>query len=145
MENTSVIKPPAWFWVVSILALLWNLMGVGAYLADAYTSIEALGEMSQEVRELYEATPSWVTAAYAIAVWFGAIGCIALLLRKKWARPILIISLLGVIGQQVYNFFLSNTFEVYGSEAMILPILVLIISVALVYFAGMSQKRGWIS
>lgn len=145
MENNTSIKPPVWFWVVSILALLWNLMGAGAYLADAYMSIESLEAMTQAQRELFESTPPWVTAAYGIAVWGGVLGCIALLLRKKWARPVLLISLLGVLAQQVYNFFLSNAFEVYGSGAMILPIMVIVISVALVYFARMSHSKGWLT
>ncbi len=139
------VKPPTWFWIVSVLALLWNLMGVAAYLADAFMSVEALGEMSQEMRELYEGRPAWVTAAYAIAVWFGALGCIALLLRKKWAVPVFLISLIGIVGQQIYNFFLSNTFEVVGSGAMFLPIMVVIIGVALWLFARSSVAKNWIS
>ncbi|MFH6603817.1 hypothetical protein ACEZ3G_10045 [Maribacter algicola] len=139
------IKPPTWFWIVSVLALLWNLMGVGAYLADAFMSVEALGEMSQEMRELYEGRPAWATAAYAIAVWFGALGCIALLMRKKWAVPVFLISLIGIVGQQIYNFFLSNTFEVVGSGAMFLPIMVVVIGVALWLFARSSAAKNWIS
>lgn len=141
MENISKIKPPLWFWVVSVLALLWNLMGVSAYLADKYGLIE----LTPAQQELSDLAPTWTTAAYAIAVWAGALGCIALLLRKKWARPVLLISLLGVIANQLYMFFLSNTFEVYGSTEMVLQILVLIIGIALVYFAGIAQKRGWLS
>lgn len=145
MTNTQTVKPPTWFWIVSVLALLWNLMGVWAYLADAFVSVEALGEMSQEMRELYEGRPTWVTAAYATAVWFGALGCVALLLRKKWAIPVFIISLLGLIAQQIYGFFLSNTFEVVGSSAMILPIVVLIIAIALWYFARSSTAKKWLT
>lgn len=141
MGNTSRIKPPAWFWVVSILAFLWNLMGVGAYLADKYGAME----LTAAQQELSDLTPAWSTAAYAIAVWFGALGCIALLLRKKWARPVLLISLLGVIVNQIYMFFLSNTFEVYGSVEMGLQIAVLLIGIALVYFARKSENSSWLS
>jgi len=145
MTNESRIKPPMWFWVVSIIALLWNLMGAYAYLIDAYTSIEDLEAMTQAQRELYESRPAWVTGAFAIAVWAGVLGCIALLIKKKWARPVLLISLIGVIGHQVYMFFLSNTFEVMGSESMGLPIAVLVIAIGLVYFAKIAQKKGWLT
>jgi len=141
MENTPRIKPPAWFWVVSVLALLWNLMGVSAYIVDKY----GLMELTTAQQELADLAPTWSTAAYALAVWGGALGTIALLLRKKWARPVLLISLLGVIANQIYMFFLSNTFEVYGSTEMGLQIFVLIISIALVYFAGIAQKKGWLT
>ncbi len=145
MTSETMTKPPTWFWVVSILALLWNLAGVGAYLMDAFMPVEALEAMTQEQRELHESRPPWVTGAYAIAVWGGVLGCIALLLRKKWARPVLLISLIGVIGHQIYMYFLSNTFEVMGSGSMALPMLVLIISVGLVYFARMAHNKGWLS
>ncbi|MBM1107081.1 hypothetical protein JQC67_13090 [Aurantibacter crassamenti] len=145
MENTSRIRPPVWFWVISVIALLWNLMGVFAYLADAYISVEDLTAMTQAQRELHESRPAWVTAAYAIAVWGGVLGCILLLLRKKIARPIILISLLGVIAQQVYIAFLSNTFEIYGSEALWLPIVILIFAVALVIFAKLAHSKNWLT
>lgn len=134
-----------WFWIVSIIALLWNLMGAYAYVIDAYTSIEDLEAMTQAQRELYESRPAWATGAFAIAVWAGVLGCIALLIKKKWARPVLLISLIGVIGQQLYMFFLSNTLEVMGSESLGLPIAVLIIAIGLVYFAKIAQKKSWIT
>ncbi|WP_299433494.1 hypothetical protein [uncultured Maribacter sp.] len=138
-------KAPLWFWVVSGLALLWNLAGAGAYLQHAYMSIEDLEKLSQAERLLYESQPSWVTAAFAIAVWGGTLGCVALLLRKKWAKPILLISLIGVLAQMGYSFFMTNSFEVYGPGAMIMPIMVIIIAIALVFFARKSLDRKWIT
>ena len=99
MSADSTNKPPVWFWVVSVLALIWNIIGVMSYLAQAYTSVEDLEKMTQAQRELFESQPAWVTGAFAIAVFGGTLGCIALLLRKKWAKPILIISLLGIGGR----------------------------------------------
>ena len=115
MKTTTSIKPPKWFWILSAVALLWNLMGVAAYLTDAYISIEALEKMSQAERLLYESQPAWVTGAYAIAVWGGALGSIFLLLRNKWARPILYLSLFGIIAQFSYSIFFSNSFELLMS------------------------------
>ncbi len=145
MTNKNTVKPPVWFWVVSGLALVWNIMGVLAYLGQAYMSIENLEKMSQAERLLFESQPAWVTGAFAIAVWGGALGCIALLLRKKWAKPVLLISLIGILGQMTYMFFLSNTFEVVGSEKMGMPIMIIVVGIALVFFAKSSQNKGWIS
>ena len=138
-------KAPAWFWIVSVVALLWNLAGVWEYLQHAYMSIEDLEKLSQAERLLYESQPSWVTAAFAIAVWGGTLGCIALLLRKKWAKPILLISLIGVLLQMAHSFFMTNSFEVYGPGAMIMPIMVILIAIALVFFARKSLDRKWIT
>ena len=143
--TNSMNKPPMWFWIVSALALLWNLAGVMAYLGQAYMSIETLEQMSQAERLLYESQPAWVTGAFAVAVWGGALGCIALMLKKKWAKPVFIISLIGILAQMSHSFFISNNFEVYGPGAMIMPIMVLIIGIALVLLANTAIKKGWLS
>ncbi|PIB30967.1 hypothetical protein BFP77_02600 [Maribacter sp. 4U21] len=143
--TNSMNKPPMWFWIVNALALLWNLAGVMAYLGQAYMSIETLEQMSQAERLLYESRPAWVTGAFAVAVWGGALGCIALLLKKKWAKPVFIISLIGILAQMSHSFFMSNNFEVYGPGAMIMPIMVLIIGIALVLLANTAIKKGWLS
>ena len=145
MTLNTEIRPPAWFWIISVIALLWNLMGVSAYLMEAFMSVEDLGKLTQDQRLLYESRPIWVTSAYAIAVWAGALGCIALLLRKKWAKTLLLLSLIGVLTQNVYQFFLSNTFEVYGPSAIYLPIMIIVVSIALYLFAKSSASKGWIS
>ncbi|MFS4468339.1 hypothetical protein [Maribacter sp. 2210JD10-5] len=143
--TNSTVKPPVWFWIVSVLALLWNLAGVMAYLGQAYLSIEDLEKMSQAERLLYESQPAWVTGAFALAVWGGALGCILLLFRKKWATPIFIISLVGILGQMSYNFFMSNSFEVYGPGAMIMPIMVLLVGIGLVLFSKKAVAKNWIN
>ncbi|MDT0608348.1 hypothetical protein [Croceitalea rosinachiae] len=144
MTNTS-IKPPIWFWVVSVIALLWNLMGVFNYLVQAYLPIEQLEAMSQAERELYEGQPAWATGAFAIAVFTGTIGCIALLIRKKWARPILVLSLISSIALFSYTLFISNTIEVYGIvHAIVMPILVILIGIYLVFFAKKGIINGWL-
>nr|WP_299488985.1 hypothetical protein [uncultured Allomuricauda sp.] len=145
MTADSTNKPPVWFWVVSVLALIWNIIGVMSYLAQAYTSIEDLESMTQAQRELFEAQPAWVTGAFAIAVFGGTLGCIALLLRKKWAKPVLIVSLLGVLAQFVYGLFLSNTIEVYGNQAIIFPIIIIVVGVLLVLLAKKGIQKGWLT
>lgn len=137
-------KAPIWFWVISVIALLWNLAGAGAYLQHALMTLDDLAQLPQGERLLYESQPSWVTAAFAIAVWGGTLGCIALLLQKKWAKPVLLFSLLGVLVQMAHSFFLTNSLEVYGPGAVVMPIMVLIISIALIFFARKSADRNWI-
>ncbi len=146
MTNNGKVKPPVWFWVVSVVALLWNLMGAMAYIGQAYMTDEVKTALPADQQALLENIPAWATAAFAIAVWGGVLGCIALLLRKKWARPVLVISLLGILVQMSYSFFMSNALEVYGTaQGMVMPLLIIVIGVVLVLFAKSSQNKGWIS
>ncbi len=145
MTNKQTVKLPIWFWIVSVLSLLWNLMDVGAYLGQAFMSIESLEKMTEAERLLYESQPAWVTGAFAIAFWAGALGCFALLLRKKWARPVLLISLAGILAQMTHMFFMSNAFEAVGSNAMVMPIMIIVVGVLLLLFARSSANKHWLS
>ncbi len=145
MTTETKVKPPTWFWIVSILALLWNLTGAMAYVGQAYMSVEDLAALSEAERTLFETQPAWVTGAFAVAVWGGTLGCIFLLLRKKWAKPIFIISLIGIIAQMSYSFFMSNSFEVYGPGGLVMPIMVLIIGIALILFSNKGISKQWLT
>ena len=78
---TTSKKPPVWFWVVSVIALLWNLVGVMNYLNQAFNQVALLEAMDQAQRTAFESIPAWATAAFAIAVFSGTLACIRLLDR----------------------------------------------------------------
>ncbi len=141
METTN--KPPIWFWVISIIALLWNIMGVAAYLGQAYMTDEALAALPEADQNFYNNMPAWVTAAFAIAVFGGTLGCIGLVLKKKWATMILLVSLIAVLAQATYNFFLQDFVELSGGR-IIMPIVVILIAVFLVWFSKNATSKGWI-
>ena len=106
MENSST-KPNVWFWIISIVGLIWNGMGAMNYLAQTTMSDETKAAYTAEQLAIVEATPAWVTAAFALAVWGGVLGCIALLLRKKWAKPVLLVSLFGILGLLIHGLFMK--------------------------------------
>ncbi len=146
MTSNVTTKPPVWFWIVSGVALLWNLLGAMVYLAQAFITDEGKAMLPADKLELMENTPAWATAAFAIAVWAGVLGCIGLLVRKKWARPVLLVSLLGILVQMAYAFFMTNAAEVYGIvEGVVMPLLLIGIGIGLLLFAKSSQNKGWIS
>lgn len=137
-------QPPKWFKVVAILALVWNLLGCAAYLADAMMTPADVAKLSPEHQELYAARPSWAVSATAVAVWLGALGSLALLLRKRWATVLLVLSLFGVLVQDYWLFLGSNAARVTGSSAMIMQAFVLVVSIALVMLSLHAAKRGWL-
>ena len=144
--NPSV-KPPLWFWVVSAAMLLWNGLGAMAYVADATITADALKALPDAERALRASRPAWATAAFAVAVFGGAVGCLFLLVRSRWALPVLVLSLLGVAVQMTQAFLIANSYEVYGPggpPGLIMPALVLTFSLFLVWFARRARMRGWL-
>ena len=141
---TTTNKPATWFWVISAIAVIWNLMGVMAYLAQVMMSPEALQAMPENERLLIESVPAWSISAFAIAVWGSTLGGILLLLRKKMATPVFIIAFVGIVVQMYYNVFMSKAFEVYGPGGIAMPIMVFTIGVFLIWFSRMSTANGWL-
>lgn len=135
-------KPPVWFWVISALALLWNGAGVLAYLGRAFMTDDIIAQLPKEQQaEFLVEYPAWYTAAFAFAVFGGALGSLALLIRKKWAHPLFVISALGAIIQHIYLFF---NVEMSGA-AMVMPVMVIIVCLFLIWFAKHAIAKQWIS
>ncbi|MEY8778975.1 hypothetical protein AB9K32_01015 [Allomuricauda sp. XS_ASV26] len=142
---TTTVKPPTWFWVVSIIALLWNLMGVFNYLNQAFNQQAILETLDQAQREAFEGIPAWATAAFALAVFSGTSACIGLLLRKKWARPLFILSLLAAVVQFIHWLFISNAVEAFGPSTYAMPVIVIIIGIYLILFSKKGIEKGWLT
>ncbi|BDW91517.1 MULTISPECIES: hypothetical protein [Flagellimonas] len=142
---TTTVKPPTWFWVVSIIALLWNLMGVFNYLNQAFNQQAILETLDQAQREAFEGIPAWATAAFALAVFSGTLACIGLLLRKKWARPLFILSLLAAVVQFIHWLFISNAVEAFGPSTYAMPVIVIIIGIYLILFSKKGIEKGWLT
>ena len=109
---------PIWFKILGWILLIWNLMGLAVFVTSLalVNNDEAFQntEFSDAQIELIKSTPTWVNIAFGVAVIFGVLGCIALLLRKSAATPLLVLSLFGVIAQSTYVFLLSNSVELMG-------------------------------
>lgn len=134
---------PKWFMPVAIVALLWNLIGCAAYLMDVTLTPEAVAGMSPDQRALYAARPMWAVALYAIAVWGGALGCVGLVMKKRWAKGPLLASLLGLLGQDIALFGMSPV--AIPASAYALQGAVLVIAVLLLLLASRASREGWLS
>lgn len=139
MTELSTNKPPVWFWIVSVVALIWNGLGVLAYLGQAFMTDEMMAALPEKEQALYADLPAWYTAAFALAVFCGALGCLALLLRKKWAYLLLVVSAIAAISQQVY------LIVVIKPDSIVMAIVVIIIALFLVWFAKKAIAKQWIS
>lgn len=145
MSEELKSKAPKWFMIVAAVLLVWNLLGVMAYIMQVMMTAETLAALPQEQRELYENTPAWATAAFAVAVNFGALGCVLLLLKRNLAGLFLQMSLAGVLVQMFHSFFMSKSFEVFGPGGLVMPVMVIVIAIYLVVLAARAKANGWTS
>ena len=144
MNETQTVRPPTWFWVMAILALLWNLMGLLAFIFQLLMSPEVLASLPENEQELYRDMPLWATVAFGLAVIAGTLGCIFLILRTRLAMVLFVLSLVGIVLQDAHNFLFSNVLEVYGPGSLIMPVVVLIIALLLIVMSRRADRLGWL-
>jgi len=140
MANSKI---PIWFWIISVIALLWNLMGLIAFGTDLMMTPETIAETyPPEQVEFLKTYPSWTKIFYGLATVCGFLGCIGLLFRKRWALGMFTFSLLGIIIQQAHSIFMTNAVEVFGNAtAIYFPLLIFAIGVFMVWFTNYSISR----
>jgi len=146
MSDTLNGKPPTLFWVIAVVLLLWNLTGLMFYYGQVTMTPEMMAEtFSEAERAFMEQMPVWATAAYATAVTAGVIGAVLLLLRKALALPLFIVSFAGVLIQDFEAFILSDAIAVWGSSALTLPLVVIVICVFEIWYSRSAKAKGWLT
>lgn len=138
-------KPPLWFTLLVAIALLWNLAGLLAVSADLRLSAADIAALPAKQQALYAVRPPWSVAAGVLAVVGGTLGCILLLLRKRWSVALLYLSLVGVIIQDAGIFLVAGAATSGNPVPLVLQGLVLAIAIGLIALARRATARSWLS
>jgi hypothetical protein len=145
MTMNYLRKPSNLFWVISSIALVWNLMGVFNYLDQAFMTNKVLEVLPKEQQILYQDVPVWVTAAFAIAVFSGTLGSLLLLLKKKNASTFFIISFLGIMGQMSYGLLIDQNSDSFGPMGIAMPIIIIAFGGYLIWYSKKANEHRWLS
>lgn len=130
-------KPTTFFWIIGVLALIWNIMGVAAYLFQAYITDDMIAALPEEQQaEFLVEHPAWYTALFALAVFGGFLGCVFLLLKKKMSFYLFIVSGICAIIQQGY---LLATVEL---SSIIMPIMIIVFCIFLIWYSKKCSDDG---
>ncbi|MFT6096277.1 MAG: hypothetical protein ACJAXY_001389 [Nonlabens sp.] len=137
-------QPKVWFWIVALFFIFWNLIGVGFWSTEMIASSEALleGYTAAQVA-FYSSFPSWYSWASGVAVFAGLFSCIALLLKKRQAVLLALLSLIAVIVCRVYEVTV-DAWSMTGGLDHFFMIAVPICSVLLWLFARSVQQKRWL-
>lgn len=127
-------NPHLTFWIVATLGFIWNLTGCLNYVAQS--NAETVAMMPEAYQFIIDGRPAWATAAFAIGVFGGAVGCILLLLRRQVAIHVFVISLMGIIGTSLFT----------GMLVGVIPSLMLsmLIGLGLLWYATIARRAGWL-
>lgn len=135
-------KMPIWFWVIGMVALLWNGIGVAAYIGQVTMSTSDFGALPELQRKLLIDQPFWHSAMFPLAVLSGFLGAVVLLLRKRIAIRLFLLSLIAVLVQIAGYFILDGYLEFIATQNLVRPILIPIIALGLLLFARYCDGKG---
>ncbi|MDC7993585.1 hypothetical protein [Altibacter sp. HG106] len=140
----TTTKPNTAFWIIAVVAILWNIMGIFQYLAPILLPEMVNEAYGTEELAIYNALPSWYQIVFAIAVFSGFLGSLLLIARKKAAKPLFLLSLVAVLVQMGYWLFATDIMELHGIQAAIMPLIVITISIFLYFYSKGALQKGWL-
>jgi hypothetical protein len=135
---------PWHFWVIVVIALLWN--GFGGYdytmsqmRGDAY--FREMGMTDPQIAYMHS-YPVWMTAVWAVGVWGSVLGSILLLIRSRYALHAFVVSLAGLLVSLAYTHLMSDGGQVMGQQGMIMNAVITAGCLFFVWYSWMMTKRG---
>ena len=132
---------PRWITLAALAALAWEILGCAMYVMQVSVDPAAL---PADQRQLWDATPAWMTGAYAVVVWVGLVGAILLLMRRKLAEPLLLVSLIAVIVQFSGLLLLPEIRNLVSSDMLFLPFLIIVVCGVIWHLARRARRSGWL-
>ena len=140
--------PPISFWAISILLLLWGLGGASIYVAYFMETPAEFAQTAETAanREAYAEyvgnIPFWAIAVGIIAAATRLLGAIALLLRRAWALPLYIISVVFFLLALYRAFVLANVASVMSGGHIAIEVVFLALGVFAIWFAYKYKTSG---
>lgn len=137
------IRTPVHFWIVSVLATVWNAFGGLDYVMTQTRNEEYLANFTDPQRIYFDSFPLWLDAVWALGVWSGVAGALLLLIRSRWAVAAFAISLAGLAVSTVYQYALSTPPADMMTGPMIgMNIAIWLIAIGLLVYALRMRRAG---
>jgi hypothetical protein len=132
-------KTPWHLWLVGIVTLLFNAMGVLSYVTTELGMLAEMG-MTPEQIAFMDSYPAWAIGLWALGVWGAFAGSVLLLLRLKWAVTAMMVALVGLIGTTIYNYALTTVPE--SMQAPALDAAIWAVTLFLLFYARRMAAAG---
>lgn len=136
--NKSNVKPHWSFWLICVIALVWNGMGCMNFVTQM--NAKMLANFPEAAKALVETRPTWATAAFALAVFGGLVGDVLLILRKSIAIHLFVLSLFGVIVTNIHTIQVTSDMGI-----LVGSIMSLVVAAFLIWYTKTAQQKNWLS
>lgn len=135
---TSTIKTPWHLWLVGILALLWNGMGMVTILMAQAGKIPNI----DPEEAIYYATQSWLLVIITdLTLVIAVAASVALLFRSQLAVGLFALSFALLLLSNINDLAFGTSRALVGSGAMAMTLIIVVIAVLELLYAYYMRKR----
>jgi len=137
MTDASM-KTPWHLWLIGVIAVLFNAIGVFDFVMSMAqgAKYQASAGMTPDQIAHYQQMPSWMMVVWAVGVFGAFLASILLLLRRKLAGPVFVVSLAAFLVSLLYTYVLTNGGAIMGQQMAITSA---VIAALLVFFGWYSR------
>ena len=142
MDDRYARQPIArWYAAAAIVSFLFMLIGCAGYLLEVIADPATL---PLDQRAVHDAQPLWLISANAIAVWVGALGALLLILRRRLAETLMLVSMIAVAIWLAGLLLVPHLRDLLGTDDIAVAVVVTVITWTIYWFARHSRQRGWL-
>jgi hypothetical protein len=140
----SATKTPIWFYIIAVIAVLWNAMGVVDYIMTQYRVEAYMAGFTEAQLAYFYGFPAWYVAVWATAVFAALVASLLLVVRMKLATPLFALSTILFVINAVYIFGFTAAREIMGASNVIFSAVIFATLLGLWWFSRLSERRGWL-
>lgn len=140
IELTANRATAPWhLWVVGVVTLLFNSMGIISYTTTKLGMLAEMGLTPSQIAFM-ESYPAWVSGFWALGVWGAFAGSVLLLLRSRFAVAAMWAALVGLLVTTIYHYILIEVPA--DMQAPALDVSIWVVTVFLLFYARAMAARG---
>lgn len=138
-------RTPVHLWIVGVLALLWNMIGVSDYVMMRTRNEGYFRTLMPDLNiaaalAYMDAMPVLQSLGWALGVWGALAGTVLLLLRSRHAVMAYLVSLVGAVVAFAHQFL--GAAPPAGMDDPMVPAMVTLIATALLLYARWMRTKG---
>jgi hypothetical protein len=144
MMTELTIRTPWHLWLVGVVAVLFNAIGVFDFVMSMTQGAKYMASAGMTPAQIAHAQdmPIWMTLDWAVGAWGALIGSALILLRNKLAWPVLAVSLAAFLLSLAYTYVLTDGGQIMGPRMAVTSAVIAGLLALFTAYAGWMTRRG---